>query len=179
MELTMTDQNPYTTPEASLVVDTADTYQPVIFSFSGRLGRLRYLAYLTGLYLVTGLVLLPIMGGISAASAGTQDIGVFAILLMSVAYIAMLVFVLTFGKRRLNDVDKSGWWMLLFFVPIANLIMSLYMMFAPGTNGANNYGPAPTENPLGVKILGLFFPIISLIGIVAAIVIPALNQPPM
>ena len=38
--------NVYRTPEASLVGDVVeDSYQPKIFSFSGRIGRLRYLGY--------------------------------------------------------------------------------------------------------------------------------------
>ena len=38
--------NVYRTPEASLVGDVVeDSYQPKIFSFSGRIGRLRYFGY--------------------------------------------------------------------------------------------------------------------------------------
>ncbi len=175
----MTDQNPYTTPDASLAVDMDETYQPTVFSFSGRIGRLRYLAYLTGVYLVLAAIAIPIMalvGGMSAGESGMPDMPVFAVIIMAVVYIALLVIVFTFGKRRMNDLNRSGWWMLLFIVPLANLLLTLYMVFGAGTDGVNDYGAAPNENPMGVKILGLFFPIISLIGIVAAVAIPAISN---
>jgi Tfp pilus assembly protein PilE len=37
----------------------------------------------------------------------------------------------------------------------------------------NNYGAPPPPNPLGVKILGLLFPILFITGMLAAIAIPA------
>jgi uncharacterized membrane protein YhaH (DUF805 family) len=172
----MTDQNPYTTPDASLAVDMDETYQPNVFSFSGRIGRLRYLAYITGVYLVTAAIAIPIMALVGGLAAGASDMPVFAMIIMAVVYIALLVIVFTFGKRRMNDLNRSGWWMLLFIVPVANLLLTLYMVFGAGTDGVNDYGAAPNENPMGVKILGLFFPIISLIGIVAAVTIPAISN---
>jgi uncharacterized membrane protein YhaH (DUF805 family) len=172
----MTDQNPYTTPDASLAVDMDETYQPTVFSFSGRIGRLRYLAYITGVYLVTAAIAIPIMALVGGLAAGASDMPVFAMIIMAVVYIALLVIVFTFGKRRMNDLNRSGWWMLLFIVPVANLLLTLYMVFGAGTDGVNDYGAAPNENPMGVKILGLFFPIISLIGIVAAVTIPAISN---
>jgi uncharacterized membrane protein YhaH (DUF805 family) len=172
----MTDQNPYTTPDASLAVDMDETYQPNVFSFSGRIGRLRYLAYITGVYLVTAAIAIPLMALVGGLAAGASDMPVFAMIIMAVVYIALLVIVFTFGKRRMNDLNRSGWWMLLFIVPVANLLLTLYMVFGAGTDGVNDYGAAPNENPMGVKILGLFFPIISLIGIVAAVTIPAISN---
>ncbi len=172
----MTNKSPYSAPEASLDIEIAtETYQPSAFSFSGRIGRLRYLAYLTGLYLVTGIVVFPFMGGMTMAASGQPDISALAMVFMGVAYIAVLVYALTLGKRRLNDVNQSGWWLLMFIVPLANTLLALYLIFAAGTDGVNKYGPAPNQNPLGVKILGLFIPVVALIGIVAAIVIPAIN----
>ena len=39
------DANPYSAPDAALDTGQDDLYQPKIFSFSGRIGRMRYLAY--------------------------------------------------------------------------------------------------------------------------------------
>ena len=41
----MSEQNPYSTPGAALDTEQDQYYQPKIISFSGRIGRLRYLAY--------------------------------------------------------------------------------------------------------------------------------------
>ena len=45
--------------------------------------------------------------------------------------------------RRLHDLNKSGWWVLVFLIPYVNFIFSLYVWFAPGTKGVNRYGFDP------------------------------------
>ena len=69
--------------------------------------------------------------------------------------------------------NRSGWWFLLFLVPLINLVMTIYVIFFSGTQGPNNFGPAPVANTLGVKILALTLPVIMVVGILAAIAIPA------
>ena len=49
---------------------------------------------------------------------------------------------------------------------------SFYLIFFPGSDGSNEYGPAPVGNSLGVLILGWSMPVLFLLGIVAAIAIP-------
>lgn len=172
----MSDQNPYSTPDATLATSDSGTYNPSIFSFNGRIGRLRYLAYNTGLNLVLTAIMIPLLGasGMMAAGGGdmsamTGGIGGVAVILF---YIATIVISVMFGKRRLNDLNRSGWFILLFIIPIINLLLIIYMIFFSGTDGDNNYGPQAVPNTLGVKILGLLFPILMLVGIVAAVAIP-------
>lgn len=45
--------------------------------------------------------------------------------------------------RRLHDMDKNGWLVLLVFIPIVNLILLLVMGIIDGTPGPNRYGPDP------------------------------------
>ena len=52
-------------------------------------------------------------------------------------------FSLAQGVKRLHDLDKSGWLILLMFVPIVNALFGLYMLFADGTVGPNQYGEDP------------------------------------
>jgi uncharacterized membrane protein YhaH (DUF805 family) len=48
---------------------------------------------------------------------------------------------ITTQVRRLHDVDKSGWWSLVTFVPLGALwLLTVYCR--PSTYGANRYGPA-------------------------------------
>jgi uncharacterized membrane protein YhaH (DUF805 family) len=42
--------------------------------------------------------------------------------------------------RRLHDVDKSGWFLLIVFVPLIGGIWLLVLFFSEGTIGKNNYG---------------------------------------
>lgn len=45
--------------------------------------------------------------------------------------------------KRLHDLNKSGWLILLCCVPIIGWIFALYMLFADGTVGPNPYGADP------------------------------------
>jgi uncharacterized membrane protein YhaH (DUF805 family) len=173
----MNDANPYTAPDASLDNEQDELYQPKIFSFKGRLGRLRYLAYGIGTSFILMLVMMPIMAGtvfftgIDANQSGLSGMGLILVIPL---YVAMIVFSVMFGKRRLNDLNRSGWWFLLFFLPIVNFFMAIYLIFFPGAENPNSFGPAPVVNTLGVKILALTIPVISVIGIISAIAVPAL-----
>ena len=42
--------------------------------------------------------------------------------------------------RRFHDMNGSGWWALLFFIPLFNLILLIYLFIYPGTEGENSYG---------------------------------------
>ena len=62
---------------------------------------------------------------------------------------------------------------LLNLVPLANLALYLVLLIMPGTQGANRFGDPPPPNSTGVIVLALVVPIIAVIGLVAAIAIPA------
>lgn len=164
----MSAENPYTTPEAAVELAGMADYQPKIFSASGRIGRLRYLAYVTGMNLLLYAIFIPLMGGTAFMTEGPAEMmASISGLVMILFYILTIVLSIIFAKRRLNDLDKTGWFLLLFLVPIVNLILAIYMIFFRGSEGENRFGAAPVANTLGVKILGLLLPIIMIVGIVA------------
>ena len=177
----MTDANPYTAPDA--VLDSGagnELYEPSIFSFNGRIGRLRYLAYGLGVNFVLMLVMIPLMGATAfvGGASGPESMGALSMIAMAVFYIVTIVVSVMFAKRRLNDLNRSGWWMLLFIVPIVNFLLALYLIFFPGTDGDNNYGPAPVANSIGVLILGWLFPVLFVVGMLSAIMIPMMAGMP-
>jgi uncharacterized membrane protein YhaH (DUF805 family) len=45
--------------------------------------------------------------------------------------------------RRLHDTDRSGWWLLILFIPLIGAIWLLVLMVFDGTPGQNQYGPDP------------------------------------
>jgi uncharacterized membrane protein YhaH (DUF805 family) len=49
------------------------------------------------------------------------------------------------GVRRLHDFGRSGWWTVLFLVPIANLILLAFCVFKKGDSGSNKYGESPLK----------------------------------
>jgi|OpeIllAssembly_1097287.scaffolds.fasta_scaffold2417454_1 uncharacterized membrane protein YhaH (DUF805 family) len=48
--------------------------------------------------------------------------------------------------RRLHDTDRSGWWLLITFVPVIGAIVFLYFMVLDSNPETNEYGPSPKVN---------------------------------
>jgi uncharacterized membrane protein YhaH (DUF805 family) len=176
-EAAMNDSNPYSAPDADLHSGQDALYSPKILSFSGRLGRMRYLAYSLGLNIALSLAMIPFAGAaafMGGMGGNPESMGIIGMLVMALVYIGSIVISVMFAKRRLNDLNRSGWWMLLFLVPVVNLLMVIYLLFFPGTDGANNFGPAPIANSIGVLVLGWLFIGVFVLGIVAAVAMPAM-----
>jgi uncharacterized membrane protein YhaH (DUF805 family) len=57
--------------------------------------------------------------------------------------LAILVPSIAVGARRLHDVGKSGWFMLIAFVPIIGGIWLLILTCTDGDSGDNEYGSNP------------------------------------
>ena len=57
--------------------------------------------------------------------------------------LAMLLPSLAAGARRLHDIDKSGWWLLLCLIPILGALVLIYWFIQPSQHGTNRFGPAP------------------------------------
>ena len=66
--------------------------------------------------------------------------------------------------------------MLLILIPLLGMIWGFIWLFGRGTPHANRYGPPPPPNSLGVKILGTVLPINFIVGILAAIALPAYSD---
>jgi uncharacterized membrane protein YhaH (DUF805 family) len=64
------------------------------------------------------------------------------IVLASLFHLAVFLPGLAVGARRLHDIDRSGWFLLLAFIPIVGWLVLLYFMVQPGTPGPNRYDNA-------------------------------------
>lgn len=173
-------QNPYQTPQGELTVNSQAYGEIKFLSPASRIGRLRYLAHSFLFMLAASIAMSLVLGIFAAVLAGvglgeTAAMGV--VILLSVGcYIAMLVVYVIFMIQRLHDLNKSGWMSLLVLIPIVNFFFGLYLIFAPGTRGPNNYGLAPPPNRTWHWIAGLVGPVLMtvvMLGIIAAIAIPA------
>jgi len=49
------------------------------------------------------------------------------------------------GVRRLHDRDKSGWWILISFIPFVGSIILIIILAEKGTEGPNRFGPYPLK----------------------------------
>jgi uncharacterized membrane protein YhaH (DUF805 family) len=187
--------NPYAPPGANVsdVASVSDEVQVMrLWSAKGRVGRLRYMAYTFGASMIVG-----VLGGAAVAILGPTTGGIVYGLL----YIPFLILAVFTGIKRSHDMNWSGWTLLIPFVPAIGLgvvsamvdpnnpqsamitliplvfaLSGLIWVFKKGTDGSNDYGAPPPPNTTGVKILGWAFPVVFVIGIVAAITLPAYQQ---
>lgn len=176
----MSTNNPFAPPRAA-VSDVGDAYagefqRMKVWGWRGRIGRLRFLAYGMVAYMVYVLVIMAV--GVAAgltANGAAVDGGSFGAISLAVwvLLVPYLVFTALVTIRRSHDMGWSGWMSLLAFIPLVGLIW----LFKGGNPGANNYGPPPPPNTLGIKLAA--FGLIGVLfvgGILAAIAIPAYQQ---
>lgn len=58
----------------------------------------------------------------------------------SVVSLALLLPNLAVAARRLHDIDKSGWWMLIGIIPVIGWLVLIYWYVQEGTKGSNRFG---------------------------------------
>ena len=55
--------------------------------------------------------------------------------------LGVLIPNIAIGVRRLHDLDRSGWWLLLSFIPLVGAIILIVWFCSKGTDGPNRFGP--------------------------------------
>tara|TARA_Y100000996_G_scaffold138402_1_gene105463 strand:- start:979 stop:1398 length:420 start_codon:yes stop_codon:yes gene_type:complete len=75
-------------------------------------------------------------------SAITEAIDVFSSLGIMSTIFSLIVFMpsLTVGVRRLHDINKSGWWILMWFVPIVGWGLLIFWYTRRSDEKINRYG---------------------------------------
>ncbi len=124
----------------------ADLFQ-IYCSPVGRIRRLPYFLYglLIGVISVLPQIALSVMTG-QQDVADPELLGAPGVVLSILAFIFALIALyggIILGIKRLHDLDKSGWFLLIFLIPIVGLLLALYLLFFPGTPGPNRFGPPP------------------------------------
>ena len=99
-------------------------------TFSGRARRSEYWYFFLANFLI-GIILSFVDLGV-----GTFDEESGRGLLSSIAQIGLLIPSIAVGVRRMHDVGKSGWYLL---IPFYNL----YLACTDGDKGSNEYGADP------------------------------------
>jgi len=59
--------------------------------------------------------------------------------------LAVLIPGIAVTMRRLHDTGRSGWWILISFVPLIGIIVLLIFMVQDSEPGDNQHGPNPKE----------------------------------
>ena len=99
--------------------------------FEGRASRAEYW-YFFLFSLIIGFALGFIEGFLGIASGSDDSV------LANIYYLAVLIPSIAVGVRRMHDVGKSGWFII---IPIYNLLLTL----RSGTGSDNKYGPNSKE----------------------------------
>jgi uncharacterized membrane protein YhaH (DUF805 family) len=86
------------------------------------------------------LIGVVVAGIIDAAVFPDQELSPVSALFNLVTFLPSLAI----GIRRLHDIDRSGWWVLLAFTVIGVFVL-LYWACKRGTRSKNRFGPDPIE----------------------------------
>ena len=115
--------------------------------FSGRSRRKEFWMFALFQFLVMLVPLLLMMAGMpsDAMEAGMSAVGMIGVVLVILIALALIIPGLAVQVRRFHDQDKSGWFVLLGFIPYVGGLIMLIFMLLPGTTGPNRFGPDPKD----------------------------------
>ncbi len=85
--------------------------------------------------------------------AHNRTAGMIIGIIYSIYGLAIIIPSLAVTIRRLHDVGKSGWWLLINLVPITGNIFYLINMCTVGESKDNQYGPDPKKEKIAKKSL--------------------------
>lgn len=104
--------------------------------FNGRAQRAEFWWFILFIFVVSAILSLidkALFEGVLA------DIGP----LSAIFSLITLIPAIAVTARRLHDVNKSGWWQLLFILPVIGFLVILFWAVQKGTEGPNDFGPDP------------------------------------
>ncbi|MBD3614527.1 DUF805 domain-containing protein [Kingella kingae] len=108
---------------------------------NGRARRKEYWGFILFYNLIlTGLQIIGLIGYAISNTVGA----IFSIPFYLFA-LAALVPSVTAAVRRLHDVNKSGWWLLIAIIPVIGAIWLIVLLCQDGTAGENQFGHNPKE----------------------------------
>lgn len=110
--------------------------------YTGRLNRLGYfmVSVYWSLLLLALIVVATVVTMYGKNNAAVTNIGIGIYVLCFVLIAVTYFFTIGALIRRLHDMNQSGWLAILVLVPFVNSILSIIVLFVPGTPGPNVYG---------------------------------------
>ena len=112
-----------------------------LFSFRGRLSRLQW-------WLFTLFTSIP-ASLCDKTWDGVDDAPWLAVLALIAFTVAVAWAWMAVSIKRLHDIDKSGWWLLLIFIPFLGALALLILHgFVRGTPWLNRYDPPKSDRAL-------------------------------
>lgn len=123
--------------------------------FSGRSQRKEYWMFVLLTLLVTvACMVLMLAGGMALDEAGATSPGILfwvGLVILVVFAVGTIIPSIAVQVRRFHDQDKSGWMVLIGFIPYVGGLIVIIFMCIEGTRGPNRFGPDP-KNPTNSDI---------------------------
>lgn len=113
-------------------------------NFQGRARRSEYWWFVLAT-LIFNVISQVLMGAVAATGSGVLMLLV-AIPLLIIA-LGLIIPSIAVAIRRMHDVGRSGWWLLIGFVPVLGFLVILYWFVQRGTVGSNAWGADPYDAP--------------------------------
>ena len=107
--------------------------------FGGRARRAEFWYFVLFNFIVAAV--LALIGGLIGAAVGNGYAGI----LSGIYGLAVIIPTLALWVRRLHDIDRTGWWVLINLIPLVGPIVLLVFALTPGAPGSNQYGPDPKQ----------------------------------
>ncbi|KXS55412.1 MAG: membrane protein [Marinobacter sp. T13-3] len=98
-------------------------------TFQGRARRFEF-----GIFFLINVIIAFVLGFFDGLM-GTPLAAIFNLIILCPS--------LAVGSRRLHDMGYSGWWQLLYLLPLVGFVVMLVLAFKDGTPGENRFGPDP------------------------------------
>ena len=135
-----------------------------IYNSVGRINRMQYLKYKIalfafGLILILTALLIGNIFNLIAPIVGFIATG----FLMIVAAVPIFLGDILLGVRRLHDMNLTGWFMVLMFIPYVNLLFTAFLFCWKGTEGKNEYDIDLSNLPDNVEVQNLDVQKVSLV----------------
>lgn len=126
-----------------------------VFVFSGRRNRQSYVIYvlsIAALMVLFALLLaamLPDMMRFNQFGHGYMmaDINPGTFIIFAVIAVPVTISIWAVAAQRCRDFGWTGWAVLITLIPYLGALFGLALMFIPGTQGENRYGPDPLRRP--------------------------------
>lgn len=110
------------------------------FGFKGRARRKEYWYFF--LFNTIIAIVLSFADLVFKTEVTAQGTGMIS----SIYSLLILIPSIAVGVRRLHDLDKSGWWMLIGIIPLIGAIVLIYFFVQDGQAGSNRFGPDPKND---------------------------------
>lgn len=126
--------------------------------FSGRSRRKEYWMFALFFAIVYAICFALMFSGgfggidpVTGEPTGFGGLAMVGVGLLVIFVLGSFLPALAVQVRRFHDQDKSGWFVLLNFIPYVGGIVVLVFMCLEGTKGPNRFGPDP-KDPAGVEV---------------------------